>query len=295
MSVTLSAYAKVNLTLEVLGKRSDGYHEIATVLQTISIADTLVMRDAELLELRCDTPGFRSDDNLVLKAARMFQGATGCRNGAAIHLVKRIPLTAGLGSGSTDAAAALIGLNRLWELNLPLERLEEVAASIGSDVPFFLHGGTAVARGRGEKVTPLAPVAQTWMVLLNPQLGAVKNKTAKMYALLEPSHHTSGQLTQEFADNCRSGGTLDPARLFNVFENVAFDFFAGLSSCRSHLAEAGAECVHLAGAGPALFAPVPDRRVGQAVLNKLETDGHEAYLVRTVSAEPPPSGCDCPC
>lgn len=292
MSVTLSAHAKVNLTLEVLGKRPDGYHEIATVLQTISLADTVAMEEAETLELRCDVPGLRSNDNLVLKSARLLQRATGCRKGAVIDLVKRIPLAAGLGSGSTDAAAALAGLNRLWGLRLPVERLQEVAAEVGSDVPFFLHGGTAVAGGRGEKVTPLAPVGETWMVLLSPQFGAVGNKTAKMYSLLEPSHHTSGQLTQEFADNCALGGSVDPGRMFNVFENVAFDFFPGLSSYRSLLAEAGAECVHLAGSGPALFAPVRDRRVGQAVLNKLETGGYEAYLVRSVSGEPPPSGCD---
>jgi len=292
MSVTLRAHAKVNLTLEVLGERSDGYHEIATVLQTISLADTIGIEEAETLELRCDVPALRSNDNLVLKAARILQGTTACGKGAVIDLVKRIPVAAGLGSGSTDAAAALMGLNLLWGLHLPVERLQEVGAEVGSDVPFFLHGGTAVARGRGEKVTPLAPVGETWMVLLSPHLGAVGNKTAKMYSLLEASHHTSGQLAQEFADNCGGGGSVDLGRLFNVFENVAFDFFPGLSSYRSLLAEAGAECVHLAGAGPALFAPVRDRQAGQGVLNKLEAGGHEAYLVRSVGAEASPSGCD---
>jgi 4-diphosphocytidyl-2-C-methyl-D-erythritol kinase len=292
MSITLSAYAKVNLTLEVLGKRPDGYHEIASILQTVSLADTIAMEEAGTLELRCDVPQLQSSDNLVVNSARMLQRATGCSKGAIIDLVKRIPMAAGLGSGATDAAAALIGLNSLWELHLPIEELEEVAAGIGSDVPFLLRGGTAVASRRGEKVAPLAPVGETWIVLLRPRLGAVKNKTASMYALLQPSHYTSGQLTHEVAEDCSRGAALDTARLFNVFENVAFDFFPGLSSYRSLLAEAGAGCVHLAGAGPALFAPVRDRWEGQAILNRLETGGHEAYLVRTMSAQHLPSGCD---
>ena len=292
MSITLSAYAKVNLTLEVLSKRPDGYHEVATVLQTVSLADTIVMQEAGALEVRCDVSDLESTDNLVFSSARMLQRATGCARGAIIDLVKRIPMAAGLGSGATDAAAALIGLNTLWGLALPRQRLEEVAAAIGSDVPFLLHGGTAVATGRGEIVRPLAPVGEMWMVLLSPRLGAVKNKTASMYALLEPSHYTSGQLTRELAENCGSGAAVDTGQLFNVFENVAFDFFPGLSSYRSILTEAEAQCVHLAGAGPALFAPVRDRREGQATLSRLETGGHEAYLVRTVSAQPPPPGCD---
>ena len=292
MSVTLSAYAKVNLTLEVLGKRPDGYHEVATVLQTVSLADTLAVEEAGELGVRCDVPDLQSTDNLVVNSARALQRATGCTRGAIIELVKRIPIAAGLGSGATDAAAALIGLNTVWELALPLQRLEEVAAGIGSDVPFLLRGGTAIASGRGENVRPLAPVEEMWMVLLSPRLGAVKDKTASMYALLDPSHYTSGQLTKTFAETCGSGAALDAARLFNVFEDVAFDFFAGLSSYRSILTEAGAGCVYLAGAGPALFAPVRDRQEGQAILNRLETGGHEAYLVRTVSAQPPPPGCD---
>jgi 4-diphosphocytidyl-2-C-methyl-D-erythritol kinase len=167
-----------------------------------------------------------------------------------------------------------------------------MSAEVGSDVPFFLYGGTALARGRGEIVTALPPVRETWMVLLMPDLDTGENKTAEMYSRLEASHHTSGELTQEFIDQCAIEGTVDPDRMFNVFENVAFDFFPGLASYRSLLAEAGAAFVHVAGAGPALFAPVPDRWVGQAVLSKLETGGHEAYLVHTVSPESLPSGYD---
>ncbi|GAG13405.1 unnamed protein product, partial [marine sediment metagenome] len=168
MSLTLPAYAKINLTLEALAKRADGYHEIVTVLQTVSLVDTLTFEPGESLDLSCNIPSLQSADNLVLKAASLLKEKTGCLKGASIRLTKGIPIAAGLGSGATDAAATLVGLNRLWELNLPPQRLMELAANLGSDAPFFLCGGTALAKGRGEKVTPLPPAPELWMVLLRP-------------------------------------------------------------------------------------------------------------------------------
>jgi len=160
MSLTLPAYAKINLTLEALAKRADGYHEIVTVLQTVSLVDTLTFEPGESLDLSCNIPSLQSADNLVLKAATLLKEETGCLKGASIRLTKGIPIAAGLGSGATDAAATLVGLNRLWELNLPPQRLMELAANLGSDVPFFLCGGTALAKGRGEKVIPPPPAPE---------------------------------------------------------------------------------------------------------------------------------------
>ena len=196
MSLTLRAYAKINLTLEVLFKRDDGYHEIASVLQAISLGDTLSFEAGKKLELQSDIQGLRPDDNLVLQAARLLSKSTGCNKGARIRLIKEIPVAAGLGSGATDAAATLTGLNQLWELNLSKHRLVELAANLGSDVSFFLYGGTALARGRGETITPLPPAPDLWTVLLRPDIEPVPDKTARLYSQLHTHHFTSGHFTQ---------------------------------------------------------------------------------------------------
>jgi 4-diphosphocytidyl-2-C-methyl-D-erythritol kinase len=282
MSLTLQAYAKINLTLEVLAKRPDGYHEVASVLQTISLADTLTFEPSANLDFRCDVPNLQSPDNLVLKAAKLLREATGCTKGAVIQLTKRIPIAAGLGSGSTDAAATLVGLNQLWELNLSLERLVELASKLGSDVAFFLYGGTALARGRGEQITPLPPTPELWLVLLQSAIEPVPNKTAQLYSQLNPPHFTSGQYTQKLVAHLNHGGNVDDSFLFDVFEQVVFDFFPKLSGYRSSLLKAGARGVHLAGSGPALFTLVPDKARGEAILKRLENEGQKAYLVHTV-------------
>ena len=286
MSLTLCGYAKVNLTLEALAKRADGYHEIATILQTVSLADKLTFELGESLDLSCSVPSLQSVDNLVLKAASLLKEETGCLKGASIKLVKEIPIAGGLGSGATDAAATLVGLNCLWELNLPPQRLVELAANLGSDVPFFLCGGTALAKGRGEKVIPLPPAPELWIVLLRPAIEPVTGKTAQLYSQLNSSHFTSGQFTERLVDHLHEGERINTSLLFNVFEQIAFDFFPKLFDYRSRFLEAGAASVHLAGAGSTLFTMVPDEAQGKAILSNLEVDGLKAYLVRTVEVAP---------
>ena len=286
MSLTLRGYAKINLTLEALAKRADGYHEIATVMQTVSLADTLAFEPGETLALSCNVLSLQSADNLALKAASLLKEETGCLKGASIKLTKEIPVAAGLGSGATDAAATLVGLDRLWQLNLPLQRLMELAANLGSDVPFFLCGGTVLAKGRGEKVIPLPPAPETWMVLLRPAIEPVVGKTAQLYSQLNTSHFTSGQFTQRLVDHLHEGESINDSLIFNVFEQVAFNFFPKLSHYRTRFLRAGAASVHLAGAGSTLFALVSDKAQGKTILNNLEADGQEAYLVRTVEAVP---------
>src|SRR3989454_549926 len=158
--LVLNAAAKINLALEVLGKRDDGYHEVATVMQAVDLSDRLVIEDAEGLELRVSAPDLPSDGrNLVVRAAHALREATAVSRGARITLDKRIPVAAGLGGGSADAAAALVGLSRLWGLRWPAARLAELAVTLGTDVPFFLRGGAALGTGRGERIEPVAGTA----------------------------------------------------------------------------------------------------------------------------------------
>ena len=277
--IEIQAHAKINLTLEVLGKRTDGYHEIASIIQTIGLYDTLTLEPADELTLECDTPRLSADDNLVLKAATMLKKASGASQGARIKLQKSIPVSAGLGGGSSDAAAALIGLNRLWETALSNDALHGIAARLGSDVPFFLRGGTAMVHGRGELIRPLPATDIPWVVLLSPDM-PMPDKTASLYAALPPAQYTGGLLTRKLEARIRGGGDVPPQFLFNVFDNVVRETFPGLDKYWDAFTALGAREVHVAGSGPSLFAPVSRRELGttQALMLR-HKHGWEAHAV----------------
>jgi 4-diphosphocytidyl-2-C-methyl-D-erythritol kinase len=149
-------------------------------------------------------------------------------------------------------------------------------------VPFFLYGGTALAQGRGEILTPLPPAPDFWLVLIKPAIEPVPKKTAQLYSRLNPSHFTPGQHTQKLVTHLNHSGKIEGSFLFNVFEQVAFDFFPGLSGYRFLFIKAGARSVHLAGSGPSLFTIVPDKALGEAICNRLENEGLEAHLAQAV-------------
>ena len=280
----LNAYAKVNLTLEALGRREDGYHDVVSVIQTVYLHDTLTFEPAHELELVCDVPELAGDGNLVLRAARLLREHASVSDGARVTVVKRIPIAAGLGGGSSDAAATLVALNRLWRLGLSNGELSALAARLGSDVPFLLRGGTAMVSGRGERVDPLPAADLEWFVIACPGI-QLPDKTASLYARLRPSNFTRGALTRRLAARIRGGGDVPPQFLFNVFDDVAFDAFPGLRDCWDAMHALGAREVHVAGSGPSLFAPVSSREVGSA-LQLLLTHQHgiEAHLVRAVGS-----------
>lgn len=177
----LEARAKINLALDVLYKRSDGYHEVAMVMQSVALADRVCFcEQAEGIVVSTNIPELDSPANLAYRAAVLIVNTCGVRRGVHITLEKRIPLAAGLAGGSTDAAAVLTGLNQLWSLGLTLERLEELAATLGSDVPFCLQGGTVLATGRGEALTPLPALPHSWVVLAKPPVDV---STAWVYGI----------------------------------------------------------------------------------------------------------------
>jgi len=249
----LMAPAKINWTLEVLGQRPDGFHNVKTVLQTIDLFDSLELETAAELTLEATGEGLPPpQENLTMRAARLLQERTGYSGGARMRLTKIIPVAAGLGGGSSDAAAALRGRDRLWGLTLPHERLAELAAEVGSDVPFFLRGGTALAEARGERITPLPDAPRTAILVVVPPL-AIPEKTRRMYSLLNLKDYSDGAASDRFADALRQGRPLRESDLYDVFGSLAFQAFPELQTCRQALIQAGASAVHLAGSGPALF------------------------------------------
>ena len=280
------AFAKINLTLEVLGLKDDGFHEVKTVLQTVDLADQLDIQPAVNLKVECDVPGLDGEANLVWRAAVALAESRGIRPGARILIRKRIPVGMGLGGGSSDAAAALVGLDKLWGLSLAPEELAQVAASLGSDVPFFLRGGTALAEGRGEDISPLPSLPALGVLLICPR-ETLPNKTASLFSRLTAGHYSDGGITSRMVATLMSGQfVVDMVQ--NVFEQVAFHAFPSLSAIYRRLEAMTSSPLHLSGAGPALFClpagPEEFSQVSQGLPQHLA----RAYLVQTVG----PTGAD---
>jgi len=272
--VTVLAPAKINLTLEVLAERQDRFHEIRSVIQTINLCDSLSFQSSQNITFKSDMPDWIADESLVSRAVTLLQQAAGCSEGVTVEVKKHIPILSGLGGDSSDAAAVLRGLNQLWGLNLSLEKLLELARQLGSDVSFFLYGGTALIEGRGELVTPLPPLPHMRVVLAIPPVPRLPGKTKQLYESLGANHYTDGQITQRLVEELKTGREFTSSLLFNTFENVAFYRFSGLDVSRSHFVKMGAADVHLAGSGPALFTMVKDKDKAEAL---------EPYLTETLA------------
>jgi 4-diphosphocytidyl-2-C-methyl-D-erythritol kinase len=279
------AFAKINLTLEVLGRRDDGYHEVRTILQTVDLADWLDIQPAPALLVECDDTTLSGEANLVWRAAVALAQRYGIEPKARIFIRKEIPAGMGLGGGSSDAAAALAALNRLWGLSLSREELAQVAADVGSDVPFFLWGGTALAEGRGERITPLRPLAPVSVLLICPNV-TIPNKTARLYSRVTPAHYSNGGTTRRALKTLMAGQSVVDS-IYNAFEEVAFQEFPGLGQLRRRIEELSVALPHLSGAGPALFCLPSSEEEHQRVTKALQYDV-KAYLVDVTGGSPHP-------
>ena len=279
--VTVKTPAKVNLTLEVLGRRDDGYHEIASVMQAVSLFDTLTLFTAESVSLSSDVPELETRDNLVYRAADLIKREKARAEGVDIRLHKGIPIAGGMGGGSSDAAATLLGINVLWGLDLDNRELEKLAAQLGSDVPFFVSGGTALAKGRGELISPLPSPQIPWLVLAY-QPNPLDEKTASAYGALTPDDYTDGRSTTRLVSILENGAVPDSPSLFNVFDSGAKKLFPGIDKAWAALEAVSGAPVHLSGAGPTLFCLVEGRSEGERVVGECIKRGLDCRLVRTL-------------
>jgi len=278
------APAKLNLALEVLGRRGDGYHEVRTIMQTVGLCDELTFRQAASTTLTVEGPHSPSEDDLIIRAAQRLAEAAGVEPGAAAHLRKEIPVGSGLGGGSSDAAATLRGLNALWGLRWTRARLSEIAARLGSDATFFLYGGIALAEGRGEQVTPLPDMPRRWLLLVVPPI-TISDKTRRMYHALTAADFSDGSRTEALAEKVSRGQAVSDDDLCDTFERLAYHVFEGLSAYREAMLEAGAQAVHLAGAGPGLFSLAEDERAARDTASRLQHLHARVYAVASVTAD----------
>ena len=280
--ITVRAPAKVNLALAVGGLRPDGYHEVHTVLQAIALYDRVTIEPADELQLECDSPGAgQGPANIGWRAAELLRRAAGVPDGARIRIRKRIPVQAGLGGGSADAAAVLLGCCRVWRLNWSAERLADLAAQLGADVPFFLHGGTCLGEGRGERVRPLVSLPAWPIVVAHPGPGV---STTAAYGALDDLVMPPSVDVAPVVSACEASPAqrraLVAASMGNAFEAAILPLRPDIAALRRQLQEAGASAVLLCGSGAAVWALAPNVAWARQAAHTLREEGLWAVATR---------------
>ena len=271
--ILFKAFAKVNFYLDILRKRPDGYHDIETIFQSISLHDTLKFApnpaEIEVLAAHRDLPPH--EHNLVYKAAALLKQETETRHGVTISLEKNIPIGAGLGGGSSDAATTLAALDLLWKTNCNEETLRTLAARIGSDVPFCLAGGTAAGTGRGEVLLSLPPIARRWLAIITPPFSVSTADVYRSVSAPESEADRGHEFTDRFTDviaQIRCGNV--EAVLHNTMERSVTKRYPQLAALKRALERAGCPLAVMSGSGPTMFGPVASREEGIAVVERLK-------------------------
>ena len=270
----IKAYAKINITIDVGERRDDGYHEIDSIMQTVSLYDTVKLERAEKTEVICSDNSLSGENNIAGRAAELFFELSGISGGAKIHIEKNIPYPAGLGGGSADAAAVLVGLNRLYGTEIPVEILERAAVRLGADVPFFISGGTKRCEGIGERLTALPSLPKCYFVIAK---NGEKSSTGEMYKRLDSTPRK--RLDVSGAVEAVRLGDLDGlAQLCgNSFAGVC-----GLYGIDEVLSPSNPMLVSLSGSGPAVFAMYRDEAAAQYGCKLLKDANIEHWLTTTV-------------
>lgn len=277
------AYAKINLTLDVIGKRTDGYHEVDMVMQSIDLSDQIWLEELsnQRIELESNVAYIPQDArNLAVAAALAFQRYSGIRKGLKIWIDKQIPVAAGLAGGSTNAAAVLRGLNRLWRTNYSVGQLAEIGAQIGSDVPFCVYGGCAVARGRGEIIETVRHSFRPWVILVKPSIFV---STADIYRALKSENYSLHRNSTQMIECLQAEDFIGLREsISNTLKTVTYHLYPEVELLAHRVSQVIHAPVHMSGSGPTLFALVPNQTIGQRVYNALRGFTKEVYLCRFV-------------
>ncbi|MBX0316888.1 4-(cytidine 5'-diphospho)-2-C-methyl-D-erythritol kinase [Planococcus glaciei] len=282
----VKAPAKINLTLDVLHKRPDNYHEIEMIMTTVDLADRIGLKATESGIYIESADRFVPNDsrNLAYQAAQLLKDTYNIKSGVIISLDKQIPVAAGLAGGSSDAAATLKGLNQLWQLNLSLDELAELGAKIGSDVSFCVYGGTALAKGRGEIIQELPAPPNCWVILAKPTIGV---STAEVYGAFDArkaEHPNTQEMIQALSDGDYNAMC---ANLGNALESVTLNLYPEVAQIKEQMKKFGADAVLMSGSGPTVFGLVQQEARIPRIYNGLRGFCAEVYAVRLIGEREP--------
>lgn len=284
MRISVKAPAKINLTLDVLGKREDGYHEVEMVMTTIDLADRIDIypRGDDKITIDCSAYFVPlGEKNHVFQIAKLLKEKLGIKKGVHFYIHKRIPVAAGLAGGSSDAAAAIRGLNRLWNLGLTLQEMAQIGSEIGSDVAFCVYGGTALAKGRGEQITPLPSPPPAWVILAKPPMGVSTSEIyGKVHMDVVNQYPAKSQKMVEAIMKRNYDQVYES--MGNHLETVTLSLYPEVRRLKEQMIRFGADAALMSGSGPTVFSLVDkESRVGR-VYNGLRGFCKDVYAVRVI-------------
>lgn len=281
--ITLNSYAKINLILNVLGKREDGYHEIESILQSISLADRIILSEEEDIYIECNHPQIPVDNSsLIYRTAQKILQKISPKRGVKIEIEKRIPVASGLAGGSANAATILRGINELYNLQLSASDLKEMGEELGMDVPFCLQNGTALAYHRGEKLISLAPIIPPlWIVLINPGL-EISTQWAYYHLQLGSEQKRRGNIKSMLLA-IKKGEPGEIARnLYNSFEELILKNYPEVKRIKDKLRDSGALGALMSGSGPSVFGIMPDKEEAWKAYKRLKLEYPLIWVVQTI-------------
>lgn len=278
----IKAYGKINLVLDVLKKRSDGFHQVEMLMQAISLHDTLHLKVGQGIKIDCSNPFVpRDENNLAFKAAKLIIDRYQSIPGVDIYIDKNIPVEAGLAGGSTDAAAVILGMDKLFSLGMAKGEMQAIGAEIGSDVPFCLVGPTAIARGRGELVEEVVDLPPFWLVLIKPEFGV---KTKDVYQNLDINNIDQHPDINGYLKALqRADRAYLLARMENLLENSTFQLYPQVKELKSNLSSLGARHLLMSGSGPTVFALFDHQQDAENFAHRAQNYYKQVFVARTLN------------
>ena len=284
--ITLPSFAKINLHLQVVGRREDGFHDLCTVFQTISLHDTLSFSEDAEVRMSCNDERVPVDDrNLVMRAANMLRELYHVDSGVSIHLEKLIPAPGGLGGGSSNAAITLLALRKLWDLDADFAEVRRLTESLGSDVPFFLYGGTSLGMGRGEIVEPISEFCEKTMLIVTPNVSVATREAFKRLKLRSLTKQESKRKLQICRFDLESAD-FKYTSFKNDFETTVFAIYPEVERVKNTVLDLGAERAMLSGSGGSVFAIFDKEETRQTAMKALDDEVNwRKFAVATISRD----------
>jgi 4-diphosphocytidyl-2-C-methyl-D-erythritol kinase len=280
-SITVRCPAKINLSLDVIGKREDGYHLLRMIMQSVSLFDEITIKTGQNgIRVSCENENVPcNESNVAYKAAKLMIEQYKIKDGVDIFIEKNIPVAAGLAGGSTDAAGVIWGISELYDLNLTIQEMMDIGLKIGADVPYCIIGGTALAEGIGEKLTELESIKETWCLLAKPAIGVSTVEVYKGLKLGEIVNHPDTERLIRFIKN----GDIESlaGNMVNVLETVTIKMQPIISDIKNTMMEFHALGSLMSGSGPTVFGLFDDENTAKKCYNKLRENLKEVYLVKT--------------